>query len=450
MKKLKIATIVFLGAAGICMCALLILALSGTGFGRGSNGKEGEYGADAGVSGLRKEDYALVLEKEFAPEDIRSLKIDYGMTFNDVYFYRGETESVLIREYMNFTPGEKQISGAEVNEGCLLVKGARRRNFGFFFTGTKDAYTEIYLPADMAGQMEEVYVKTVSGEIVSDSPLAVQNTFQISSTSGDICFPEVRAAEIRMSSTSGNIRVEMLQAVKTSVSTTSGDIGVGRAESEMGISSVSGGVVLDWVRGDTVVSTTSGDIGLGETEGALNLSSTSGNFTLERADGGIDVSTTSGDISLGEVEGDMDISSTSGIVRLRKGSGRFEGETSSGDIRLEELEGAFSLSTSSGDVLLASGKGWGTTETISGDVEIVLQGLEGDVTISTTSGNVDMVLTEAASFTLDFDSASGGCSTFFDEMLSFNKKGNHAEGQYGSGENAVRVSTTSGDLRMMK
>lgn len=407
MRKLKVATIVFLAGTAVCLCALLVLVLSGSGAGFGTDG-------NADIWGLGSGDYSLVMEKEFTPENIRGLKIDYGMNSNDVYFYQGEGESVIIREYMNFAPKEKQISGAEEKDGILWVKGRRRNQFGFLFVRPRDAYTEIYLPADMALQLEEVEVKTVSGEIVSEIPFAVRKTFSVSSTSGDFSFPEVGAEKMQASSTSGNISMEKVLAEKISVSTTSGDID------------------------------------FGEAEGNVKISSTSGNAILGRVSGDIDASTTSGDITLGEVDGNMDISSTSGVVRLREGRGRFDGDTVSGDIRLETLEGAFQMNTTSGNVTLAAGNGWGDAETVSGDVKIFLGSLDGDITVSTTSGNVDIALPETASFTLDFDSTSGDCSTFFDEQLRFNKKGNQAEGQYGSGEDAIRVSTLSGDLRITK
>ena len=404
MRKLKVATILFLAGTAVCLCALLVLVLSGSGVGEG--------GFFEGGSGLRDGDYALVLEKEISSEGLNSLKIDYGMNSNDVYFYQGEGESVVIREYMNFTPDEKQISSLEEKDGTLLVRGARRKRFGFFFVSAGDAYTEIYLPADLAGQLENINVKTVSGEIMSDISFTVQKAFTVSSTSGDFSFPAVKAGEIQLSSTSGNIHMETLQAEKTSVSTTSGDIE------------------------------------LGQTEGNAKISTTSGNVRLERTEGDIYASSVSGDISLGVADGDMDISSTSGIVRLREGKGRFDGDTISGDIRIEALDGSFQMNTTSGDVTLSAGNGWGTAETVSGDVKMFLGSLDGDIAVSTTSGNVDISLPDNASFTLNFDSTSGECHTFFDEQLTFNKKGNQAEGQYGSGENAVRVSTLSGDLRI--
>lgn len=405
MRKLKISSIIFLTGITICLCAILALALSGDDFGSvlGMDGNSGAAGK-----------YALVLEEEIDPALVRSLKIDYGMTFNDVFFYAGEGEKIIVREYMNFTPKEKQRSQVKTEDGELMVKGARRNRFLFFSFGSWDAYTEIYLPEGLAEQLEEVSVKTAGGGIFSEISLGAEKEFSVFSTSGDFSLPEVTADQIQAGSTSGRIYLETVLAEKLSVSTTSGDIT------------------------------------LGQTKGNVRISSTSGNILLEDAQGDMKVSTTSGDISLGQATGEMDISSTSGIVRLREGKGEFDGDTVSGDVRIERLEGVFWINTTSGNISLSGGNGWGEAGAVSGDVRLFLDSLEGNITVSTTSGNVDLAFPETASLRLNFDSTSGACRTFFDDRLRFSKRGNQAEGQYGGGENEIRVSTVSGDLRITK
>ena len=405
MRKLKISWIVFLSCAAVCLCAMLVLALSGDG-----GGFWGMLGVN--VEGEWHANYELVLEKEISAVDIRRLTIDYGMTFNDVFFYQGEGESIVIREYMNFTPKENQISRIEEKGGELAVRGVRRNFFLFFSIPSRNAYTEIYLPEGCARQLEEVHVKTVSGDISSELSFKVGKGFGAYSTSGDLYLPEVEAGEVQISSTSGNIRMTAALAEKVSLSTTSGDMALER------------------------------------TKGDIRISSTSGNIVLTRVQGNVNVSTTSGDISLGHVEGDMDISTTSGFIRLEEGTGRFEGDSVSGDIRVEKLDGTFQMDTTSGDVSLIEGSGWGKAGTVSGDVKLFLDSLGGNLTAYTTSGNVDLELPKETSLTLDFDSTSGECTTFFDEQLQFNKRGNQAEGKYNGGENRIDVSTVSGDLRI--
>lgn len=397
MKKLKITTIIFLSAAAICLCAMMIILLS-------SDGRFSFGGGD--------QNYSLVLEKEFDTADIKSLEIDYGMNSNDVLFYEGTGESIVIREYLNFKPNENQISTVKQDGTKLQIKGSRRNSFFFFSFRPRNSYTEIYLPADFAEKLDSLYVKTLSGDVNSELSFALQDSFSASSTSGDITFPEVKAHEIQFHSTSGVIYVSAAQCEIFSASTTSGDI---QARQVAGKSSVS---------------------------------SVSGEITLGEQSGDITISTTSGDIFAEQVTGEALASSVSGEIFLKRQNGDVEASSTSGDIRVGALQGNFEMDSSSGEVQIADGTGQGRADTISGDVQIYLTQLTGGLNISTTSGWVNLRLPETVSLTLDFDSTSGECGTFFDDRLSFNKKGNKADGQYGGGAHKVRISTTSGDLRI--
>lgn len=204
---------------------------------------------------------------------------------------------------------------------------------------------------------------------------------------------------------------------------------------------------------EVAASTTSGDIILPAVEAKkISASSTSGAIRLESATGkSVLLSTTSGNIALEQLAGDSSVSSTSGAIHIGNVEERIKVSTVSGDIRLDNLSAPFQLSTTSGEITVNDGSGCGKVGTVSGDIHISLCELIGDLTISATSAAVDLSLPETASFTLDFDSTSGECSTFFDNVLSFNKKRNEAKGQYGnSPENKLDVSTVSGDLRITK
>ena len=158
MRRTKIVLIVLLGGIMLSLCVLLGIGIStGRGFwnGFGVHGGSDVGNKDAGSIDVGRIDvgrsvtgdfsvgdmddaddmddmhdvdsqgtdkyftwnrnYSLVLEKEIPAEDIRSLNINYSMTFNDVIFYQGDGENVLVREYMSFEPEERQISTVEQN-----------------------------------------------------------------------------------------------------------------------------------------------------------------------------------------------------------------------------------------------------------------------------------------------------------------------------------------------
>ncbi len=312
------------------------------------------------VGGTRVEtgpDYKLVQEKELPAESIDSLEIRYR-NFMSVIFYENSDDTILIREYLNFTPSNKQLSEIKTAGDTVTVQGPKTNFYTGSFLPAPNGYTEIWLPSKI---YDSLSVQTVSGDIRSDFPLA-PGALTANSTSGDITFPD-------------------LESDRTSVSTISGDIL---------LSSVSGASVS--------------------------------------------LSTTSGEVRITEAEKNLSVNSVSG------------------DVRVESLNAPFRFNTTSGEIIVENGSGSGKASSVSGDIRLSLtDALTGNLTLNTTSGDIALALPETSSFYLDFDSTSGSCNTFFDDRLSFNKRGNQASGEYGSNsENKLNVSTTSGDLRITK
>lgn len=337
-------------------------------------------------------DYKLVQEKELPAESIDSLEIRYR-NFMSVIFYENSDDTILIREYLNFTPSNKQLSEIKTAGDTVTVQGPKTNFYTGSFLPTPNGYTEIWLPSKI---YDSLSVQTVSGDIRSDFPLAPGNLIA-NSTSGDITFPDLEADRTSVSTISGDILLSSVSGASVSLSTTSGNI-------------ITGGI-----SGESTVSTTSGDI----TTALL---------------GGGTVSTTSGEVRITEAEKNLSVNSVSG------------------DVRVESLNAPFRFNTTSGEIIVENGSGSGKASSVSGDIRLSLtDALTGNLTLNTTSGDIVLALPETSSFYLDFDSTSGSCNTFFDDRLSFNKRGNQASGEYGSNsENKLNVSTTSGDLRITK
>lgn len=234
----------------------------------------------------------------------------------------------------------------------------------------------------------------------------------------EIYLPSNFEAEVSVKTSSGDIRsdLDFTTAGAFSASTASGDI------------------LLQNVSADKVqISTTSGDLSLAEITGSARFSSVSG------------------DILIQHLEGSADISTTSGSIRLLGGSGDRDLTSISGDIHVDGLDGLFDLDTTSGKVSVSGEKGSGHISTVSGDVRLGLDDLSGDLSASTTSGDVSIQISEDASFYLKFSSTSGECRTFFDSALTYTNRDHHAEGSYGENtDRGIYVSTTSGDLRITK
>ena len=220
------------------------------------------------------------------------------------------------------------------------------------------------------------------------------------------------------------------------IATVSGEIGVNRElapKRELKLSSTSGDISTEGIRtADVTVTSTSGEVRLGE-------------VTADR----VEVKTTSGDIRLERADAELSSSSTSGEVTVLGGSGSRRLSTTSGDIRVLGADGSFELSSTSGRLSVEGENGCGDANTASGDVSISLEKLTGDITVHTTSGEVELGISEGEALEFSAATSSGEINTFFDDALSFSKKGNRAEGSVGSGSRStVKMTTSSGDIRV--
>ena len=62
---------------------------------------------------------------------------------------------------------------------------------------------------------------------------------------------------------------------------------------------------------------------------------------------------------------------------------------------------------------------------------------------------MDLGISEGEALEFLATTSSGEINTIFDDVLSFSKKGNHAEGSVGSGSRStVKMTTASGDIRV--
>lgn len=226
----------------------------------------------------------------------------------------------------------------------------------------------------------------------------------------------------------------------------------------------SGQLNIDTVSGEISISTDlslEGGLNLASTSGdmytysqnikakEINAASTSGEIRLSvlEADA-VNVASTSGDIWIEKADAPVSCASTSGEITVSAGAGNRSMSSTSGDIWVKELSGRISVSTTSGEINISGDVGYGKLGSTSGDVFLSLAGLSGDISVNTASGGVTMELPKEASLEFEAGTASGEIDTFFDDALSFSKRGNHAEGTVGSGERKIEITTTSGDVRV--
>lgn len=337
MKTYKISLI-----AALCTAALLLSILMWRGISSGS-------------THVHTNTYcSMVQEKEIPAEGISSLDIKYH-NFMDVTFYETSGDRIVVREYLNYTPSERELSSVRKNGSALVVESSRTSFFSSAFFHP-DGYAEIYLPTALYESLSSLHVQTVSGEICSEIPFALSKGLSASSTSGDIRLASVSAQSIRLSSVSGDISVKQLSG-ESDVSTTSGDIRIDSVEDKIDVSTVSGDARIHLLNAPFCFSTTSGTISVENGAGSGKASSVSGDIKLllDELSGSLTLSSTSGDISLSLPETSsfaLNFSSTSGdcstffddVLSFNKKGNQVKGQYGgSSDNRLN-------VSTTSGDL----------------------------------------------------------------------------------------------------
>lgn len=118
------------------------------------------------------------------------------------------------------------------------------------------------------------------------------------------------------------------------------------------------------------------------------------------------VKTASGETELPSVAGDAVVKSASGDVSIASIGGAFVANTASGDVEVAEVRGSAVVKTASGDVELGTLGAGASISCASGDVRLVSVA-EGEVTIQSASGDIDVGIRRGSRLWVDARSMSG-------------------------------------------
>ncbi|MCU6732818.1 DUF4097 family beta strand repeat-containing protein [Diplocloster agilis] len=288
----------------------------------------------------------------FDMSKVEEVAIKYSS--EDVVFYIGDTQELVLKEYMSYKPKERDFSTGYVEDGKVVIEG-KKNHFSLFHFGTKSSREEIYLPKSYAGS---VTVSTASGNIKSDEVLNL-SLFFADTASGDIRMNEIYASSIHAGTASGNINMNL-------------------AEGSRDLSTASGNITVLGGAGDTEADTASGNIKLENAQGILELGCASGDIKVMGAAGGGEFETASGNVSLqfDEITASIDAQSTSGNVKLQMPQNTaftLEAATTSGNIN-----------TFFDDQLQYNKKGNKASGALNGASDLL-------ISLETTSGNIKVL-----------------------------------------------------------
>lgn len=189
--------------------------------------------------------------------------------------------------------------------------------------------------------------------------------------------------------------------------------------------------------------------------GRLSLETASGNITSDasciREGGSLLLEAGSGNIKWSNVAADsLLVEAGSGNVKLENIQGNLRVVTGSGNITGNQISGEVSVQAGSGNITLKEISGSGNVQAGSGNVRLETDEVTGDIDLTTGSGNIHLELPRELEFHFQAETGSGNISTNFEDALSYNNRGNHAEGEIGEGQTKIHVRANSGNVRVLK
>jgi DUF4097 and DUF4098 domain-containing protein YvlB len=244
-----------------------------------------------------------------------------------INLFRSNTDSLIIKEYMSRNNNNYYASITNSENKLIIRRG--KRPIGFLIN-TFDIRVEIYIPVSNTNMT----IKTTSGRIIASD--------------------EYICAQMNLESSSGSISVNSIMAETVNLKTSSGSIRGERINGNTNIKTSSGNIVFGSITGDVFVEVSSGGVELNRISGALIAKASSGRIRSGMVNGNANIHTNSGNIVVDSIDGDISTETSSGRIELKLVNGSITAETSSGNIHCSIAENArnISLTTSSGSVNL--------------------------------------------------------------------------------------------------
>lgn len=228
----------------------------------------------------------------------------------------------------------------------------------------------------------------------------------------DVYVPRGFNGSMMINTTSGDTKVEEYTLKDFSYNATSGNLTIPEITSE-----------------NAEMNTTSGNVQINGNIGSFTFNATSGEFISDELSAeNAEIVTTSGDIQLNGSIDKIKLSSTSGTLR-------------SDNLKAKDIE----LETTSGDAELSGDLGNVNATSTSGQIKLAYDSFDYQASISTSSGDVSLMLPETAVFSYSFKTSSGDDDCAFPNAIKTNQSASKKEG-----EGLIKVSTISGGLNIDK
>ena len=130
---------------------------------------------------------------------------------------------------------------------------------------------------------------------------------------------------------------------------------------------------------------------------------------------------------------------------------RFHALTTNGNVLGHSLAGVVDATTTNGNVEVSTSE-WASATTTNGGIRVSMGSANwnGELSVRTTNGSVDVTLPASAEFKLDAATTNGGIHTDFPITVQGSLNSKSLSGTVGSGGRELKVTTTNGGIKLMK
>lgn len=228
-----------------------------------------------------------------------------------------------------------------------------------------------------------------------------------------------------------------------------GDVNITQRDGDVKISATHGDVQVSEIKGNVSATTHKGDVQISQVTGDVHLEGKADDVTLSNISGvALLEGEFFGDTKLSNIGKAVKFHSTRTDMELGKLAGDLEMD--SGDLRANSVSGSFLVRTKAKDIRLEDISGPITVENSHGEIELHPKSPFGDISVSNHQGAINVVLPDAAAYTVDARSSRGELESDF--PLNVTKTGDDqvGEGNVGKGGLKLQLSTDHGSIGIRK
>ena len=203
---------------------------------------------------------------------------------------------------------------------------------------------------------------------------------------------------------------------------------------DLAITSISGGVQVEDIVGQTTLNSISGSATIGNVAGPLTARSISGNFTAASLGAEAQLNSVSGSVTIGNVGGALTARSISGDLQVGSVGGNADVNSVSGEVRMGPVNGPL------------------TVLSVSGNVKTALSnlGTQG-IRINSVSGSVEIALTGDVNADFSAESISGQVYLNVPNAIrDVDVKSPNVRARIGAGGTPIKVFSVSGNVRLTR